>query len=114
MTATEEWWPTGDPAAHLAAMLRTVDWRGLRNYGSLHPALAARIHTAATWVVAGRTGNELVYGINDDIEACALLDVGHAVLLWLIDPTDGELIDQVHAAARACAGIGDLLDELGQ
>jgi hypothetical protein len=98
----------------MVAMLKSVDWRDLRNYGQLHPALAARIATAATWTITGRTDNPLEYGVGDNLADLVLLDVTRAVLLWLTDPTDGELIDGVHAAARACAGIGDLLDELGQ
>ncbi len=107
----EEWWPSIDPAEHLAAMLRTVDWHDLRNGGSLHPELAARISTAAQWVVAGATENPLQYGVGDNLADLVVLDVTREVLLWVQDPTNNGLIDGVHAAYRACARFGDLLDD---
>lgn len=109
MTGVEPWWPSGDPAEHLSAMLKTFDWRDLRNGGSLHPELAARIRTAAQWMVEGRTANPLEYGVGEDIEGLTLLDVGRAVLAWVTDPTDPALIDAVLLAARSCEVFGDLL-----
>jgi hypothetical protein len=109
VTGVEPWWPSGDPAEHLSAMLKTVDWRGLRAGEPLHPELAARIRETSLWVVEGRTENPLRYGVGEDIEGLTLLDVGRAVLAWVTDPTDPALIDAVLLAARSCEVFGDLL-----
>jgi len=62
----------------------------------------------------GRTENPLQYGVGDNLADLVLLDVTRAVLLWVQGPTNNGLIDGVHAAYRACARFGDLLDESGQ
>jgi hypothetical protein len=111
VTGVESWWPTGDPADHLAAMLRAVDWRRLRGGQPLKPYQAHCIRESALWVVEGRTDNPLAYGVGDTIEDLALLDVARAVLLWVQDATSLALIGQVHVACHACARLGDLMDD---
>lgn len=112
MTGVESWWPrTYDPAEHLARMLQTVDWPGLRAGGPLHPELANRLQTSALWIVEGRTDNPLVYGVGDDIEGVALIDVSRSVLAWLQVPNDPALIAAVLLASRSCFRFAELMDD---
>ncbi len=110
MTDTD-WYPTGDPAVHLSAMLHNIDWRALRDGEPLHTALAGTIRESAQWLIAGLTDNPLAYGVGDTLDDMGLIEVGRATLLWLSDPTDDVLIDHLGAVCRACVALGDLLDE---
>jgi hypothetical protein len=100
------WEPTVDAAHGLQRMLRNVEWGR-----PLEGAQAQCIEECAEWVLAGYTTNPLVeWSLDTDRLRASICLWAEAVLHWVTNPQDQNMIDRVRLAEETLVRIQTELD----